>query len=109
MVEASALIPLENAPRLRGDLLRLFQTAAIVRGTPFARTIRDRWAGWEKLPNKDLDARLKAINDEIKTLLDRQAELQKVEPALDPGGRSPATRPRPAARPGQLRALPANL
>jgi hypothetical protein len=82
--EASAFIPAENAPKLRAELLRLFQTAALVKGTSFARTIRTRWAQWEKMTNMELEARLKAIGDEIKTLLDRQADLQKMDRLLSP-------------------------
>jgi hypothetical protein len=82
--EASALIPLENAPRLRADLLRLFQKSAIAKGTPFAATIRERLAEWEKLSNKDLDARLEELRKEAQRLLDLQADLQKKDQLLSP-------------------------
>jgi hypothetical protein len=80
--EASALIPLENAPKLRADLLRLFEKSAISKGTPFAATIRNRLAEWEKLSNKDLDARLEELRKEVERLLDLQAELQRKDQLL---------------------------
>src|SRR5262249_46573116 len=46
VVEASALIGLQHAPRLRAELLRLFEKSRLVRGTPFAASIRRRWAVW---------------------------------------------------------------
>src|SRR5205823_7943286 len=81
---ASALIPIENAPRLRAELLRLFEGTALVRGTPFARTIRARWAAWEKLSNKELNDRLEALRKESQALLDRQTDLQKLGQHLSP-------------------------
>ncbi len=74
---ASALIGLEHAPRLRAELLRLFLTSALVRGTPFAGSIRARWAEWEKLSAKELDARLESLRLEAQKLLDLQAVQQR--------------------------------
>jgi hypothetical protein len=75
--EATALIPLEHAPRLRRELLRLFTTSAIVRGTPFVKGIRGRWAEWEKMSDNDLKARLAELKKEAQKLLDHAADLQK--------------------------------
>jgi hypothetical protein len=75
--EASALIPLANAPRLRRELLRLFTTSTIVRGTPFVNTIRARWAEWEKLSDNDLKTRLAELRKELQKILDHQTDLQK--------------------------------
>ncbi len=78
MSEASALIPLVKAPRLRAELLRLFENSAIVRGTPFAKRIRGRWAEWQKLVRaRSWSDRVAALGKDIKALLDRQADLQK--------------------------------
>ncbi len=95
--EASALIRIEQAPKLRAALRRLFQSSALVRGTPFARTIGGEWAPWEKLTAAELAARLDALQKEIKKLLDLQAELQ---------GRG---QPMPAAESARLRQLTAEL
>jgi hypothetical protein len=84
VAEASALLPLENAPRLRAELRRLFQTSALVRGTPFVRRIRGRWAEWEKRSDADLKTRLDDLRKELQRLLDRQADLQKVGQSLSP-------------------------
>src|SRR5260370_17317575 len=84
VAEASKLIPLEKAPQLRAELLRLFQKSTLVKGTPFAGRIRDRWAGWEKLSTKDLNARLEDLRKEAEKLLDLQTELQKKDPFLTP-------------------------
>jgi hypothetical protein len=81
---ASELIRLEQAPRLRAELHRLFEQSAIVRGTPFAGRIRARWAEWETLSGKDLDARLGALNAEARKLLDLESELQTKGQMLSP-------------------------
>ncbi|MFL5342106.1 MAG: TolC family protein, partial [Gemmataceae bacterium] len=80
----SKLIPLENAPRLRGELLRQFQTSALVRNTAFAKTIRARWAEWEKLSNADLVSRLESHRKEAQKLLDLEADLQHNGQHLSP-------------------------
>ncbi|MBI1917475.1 MAG: TolC family protein [Planctomycetes bacterium] len=82
--EASALLPLEKAPRLRAELLRLFQNAVLVRGTPFARRIRARWAEWEKLSDAALKTRLDDLKKQVQQLLDRQAALQRAGQNLSP-------------------------
>jgi len=84
VMEASNLIPLDKAPQLRAELLRLFTTSTLVKGTPFTKTIRGRWAEWEKMSPKDLDARLKELENEAKMLLDKEAELQKKGQLLSP-------------------------
>jgi hypothetical protein len=81
---AAALIPLEQAPKLRAELLRLFQKSALVKGTPFAEHIRERWAEWEKLSDKDLRSKLDDLRKEAQKLLDLQTDLQKKEQALSP-------------------------
>jgi hypothetical protein len=83
--DASALIPVENAPRLRAELLRLFEKSTLVKGTAFARTIRGRWAEWEKLSAEQINARLQAARKEIQNLLDVQTDLQKKGQVLSPG------------------------
>ncbi len=84
LAAASAFIPIEKSPQLRAGLLRLFETSPLSRGTPFAGSIRARWADWEKLSDKDLAARIDALQKQIQQLLDRQAELQKNEQLLPP-------------------------
>jgi hypothetical protein len=84
VAEASALIPLENAPRLRAELLRLFQNSTLVKGTPFAGKIGPRWAEWENLSDKDLVARLVELQKEAQRWLDLQADYQKKEKTLSP-------------------------
>jgi len=81
---ASALIPIDQAPGLRAALRRLFETSALSRGTPFARTIRQRWAEWEKLSDKELADRLAALQKEAQQILDRQTDLLKKDQALSP-------------------------
>ena len=58
VMEASALIGLERAPRVRAELLRLFQKSRLVKGTPFAGNIGKQWAEWEKRTAKALIDRL---------------------------------------------------
>jgi hypothetical protein len=76
---ASALIPVEKAPTLRPDLLRLFEKTPLVQGTPFARTIRGRFAEWDrsKLTDKELTDRLDALRKDAQKILDLQTELEK--------------------------------
>jgi hypothetical protein len=78
VAEANALLDLDKAPRVRGELLRLFQRSKLVKGTPFAGSIRGRWVEWEKLSDAELKARLAALQKEANDLLDRQADLQKM-------------------------------
>jgi Outer membrane efflux protein len=84
VAEASALIPVEHAPRLRAELLRLFQESELVKGTAFAGKIRGRLAEWERLTPPQLDNRLAAARKEVQALLDRQADLQKLGQNLSP-------------------------
>ena len=74
---ASKLIPVENAPRLRAELLRLFKTSTLVRNTAFAKKISSRWSAWEKLSNDELLAKLEAMRKEMQKLLDLEADLQR--------------------------------
>jgi hypothetical protein len=86
--EASALIDVEKAPTLRAELRRLFTKSAIVKGTPFAETIRARWLEWERLSIDDLNKKLGEIDKEIKELLDRAADLQKMGQSLGDADRA---------------------
>ncbi len=81
---ASALIDLDKAPRLRADLKNLFQKSAIVRGTRFAGYILGRWGEWEKMSNQALNARLEELTKDTQTLLDRQIDLQQQGKSLSP-------------------------
>jgi hypothetical protein len=84
VAEATALIDLEKAPRLRAELLRLFQRSALVRGTPFARRIRDRLGEWERLLNKELNDRLAALKKEADQLVEEGKLAQKKGKSLSP-------------------------
>jgi hypothetical protein len=75
VTEASKLIPLDMVPRVRTELLRLFERSAVVRGTPFASRIRGRLAPWQKLTDAELRDRLEAIRLETRRLLDLRADL----------------------------------
>ncbi len=82
--EVARLNTLAIAPRLRAELLRLFQQSTLVRGTRFAQQIGPRWAAWEKLSDKELKERLEALRLEGRKLLDRQAELQAKDQVMSP-------------------------
>ncbi|HEX5271399.1 MAG TPA: hypothetical protein VFW33_12960, partial [Gemmataceae bacterium] len=84
MAAAAAIIRPERAPEMRATLRRLFVSSALSRGTPFARTIAESWAAWEKLSDKELAARLDALQQQIKQLLDRQAQFQGREQPFPP-------------------------
>lgn len=88
VTEASNLIAIEKAPRLRAELLRLFQNSRISRGTTFAGNISGRWSEWRKLSNMALEARLEELRKDAQKLLDRQAELQKQEQTLSKADRT---------------------
>jgi hypothetical protein len=81
---ASKLIPLDAVPRIRAELLRLFQRSALARQTPFARTIRGRVATWEKLSDAELKERLEAIRKETQKLLDLRTDMQNQGKSLSP-------------------------
>ena len=76
VTEAAALLPLEKAPLLRAELLRLFTKSALVKGTNFGGGIRARLAEWEMLSNKEVDARLEGLRKEVQKFLDLQTDLQ---------------------------------
>ncbi len=82
--DANRLINLDQAPRMRPELLRLFQQSPISKGTTFSGTIRSRLADWEKLSDEDLTGRLKLLQTDVRNLLDRQADLQKLGQHLSP-------------------------
>ncbi len=77
IIQANRLIALDMAPRVRAELLRIFESSALVRGTPFAKTIRKRWDDWVRLSNDELDGRLAALRSESKKLTDLADELQQ--------------------------------
>ena len=59
----------------------LLTASPLVRGTPFADTIRTGWAGWESLSDDGLNARLEALQADRRALLERQAaRLAKGQP-----------------------------
>jgi hypothetical protein len=84
VAEASTLIDLEKAPKMRAELLRLFQNSTLTKGTSFSRSIRERWGQWESLTNKGLEDRLEQLRKEAQKLLDLQADLQKKGETLSP-------------------------
>jgi hypothetical protein len=84
VMEASRLIDVDQAPRVRAELMRLFRNSALTRGTDFAKTIRQKWGSWEKLSDAELTARLAALERQVNDLLERQKELQKEGKKLSP-------------------------
>jgi hypothetical protein len=86
--EASTLIALEKAPTVREELRRLFLRSALVRGTPFTRTIGPRWGEWEKLSDDALKARLDDLRKQVQQLLDLQASLHEKGEVVSPADRA---------------------
>jgi hypothetical protein len=84
VAEASRLITLAQAPRLRAELLRLFQQSPLARGTPFARRIRDRLRPWERMSDAELKQRLEVIRRQTQRLLELRADLQNRGQSLTP-------------------------
>jgi hypothetical protein len=82
--EVSRFNTLAAAPRLRAELLRQFEGSVLSRGTAFAKSIRTRWAVWEKLSDKELKQRLEDLRKEARKLLDLQAELQAKDQVMKP-------------------------
>ena len=76
--DANRLITIDQAPQMRTELVRLWQQSGLTKGTTFSGTIRSRLADWEKMSDEDLVGRLKLLKDDVKNLLDRQADLQKL-------------------------------
>jgi hypothetical protein len=89
--QASAgLGPVEPA-RLRAELRRLVQDAALTRGTQFQRDFPTRWADVEKLSADQLRARQRRINEERRQLLDRKADLERAKQTLPAADQSRLT------------------
>jgi Outer membrane efflux protein len=108
---ADAYAAPDEAGQLRERFRKLFQTAAIVKGTRFPQTLPPRWARWEQLPSREqmqlgillgtgpagllpalpglvLDPEdpvfvfLRQLGAERRRLLDRKADLEKDGGAL---------------------------
>jgi hypothetical protein len=62
--------------RVRKELLRLFTTSALVRGTPFRTRIEASWRAWEKLSTDELQKRLASLRAEHRQLLDKKTDLE---------------------------------
>jgi hypothetical protein len=85
ITESAGLGTLENAPRARAGLLRLFERSALSRGTRFAQTIRARWQKWIDIKeDADIEAKLKKLREDVRRLLDLQAERERVGEKLAP-------------------------
>jgi hypothetical protein len=85
--EAASRAPLafgapELSDRVRGELRRIFTTAAVVQGTPFRSKIESAWPAWEKLGNDALQKRLAEYRDERRRLQDRKADLESKKLAI---------------------------
>jgi hypothetical protein len=76
VMDATKLIPLENVPTLRSDLLKMFETARLSKGTRFRSKIRARLESWEKMSDKDMKDRLEEIRKESQAIMNRQADRQ---------------------------------
>jgi hypothetical protein len=74
---------MDAVTRVRAELRRIFTGSAIVRGTRFQTQITADWGAWETLPEDDLRKRLARLGEERRRLLDRQAELEAKDQALN--------------------------
>jgi outer membrane protein TolC len=79
---ASAGLGSVEPARLRAQLRRLVQEAAITRGTQFQQTFPARWAEVERISADELAARLRRISAERRRLLDRKADLERAGQTL---------------------------
>ena len=72
----------EPIAAFRKRWLMLFTTSPLVRGTPFAKNIEERWGSWGpgKLTEQQVRDRLKTLSEERQKLLDARAdrELKKM-------------------------------
>jgi outer membrane protein TolC len=75
--QASASLGGVEPGRLRAELRRLVQEAAVTRGTAFQREFPGRWAPVEKLSGDALRDQMRRVNEERRTLLDRKADLER--------------------------------
>jgi hypothetical protein len=80
--QASSNLSTVEPARLRGELRRLVQEAALTRGTPFQRDFPARWAEVERLGADELRERLRRIEAERRRLLDRRADLERTGQTL---------------------------
>lgn len=80
--QASAGLGNVEPARLRGELRRLVQEAAITRGTQFQQNFSARWAEIERIPADELTARLRRFAAERRQLLDRKADLERAGQTL---------------------------
>ncbi|HXD85806.1 MAG TPA: TolC family protein [Urbifossiella sp.] len=68
--------PAEPVAQFRARWRKLFLEAALTQGTPFAATIIQRWAAWEKLTGDQLTKRMSDLAAERRKLLDQRADRQ---------------------------------
>ncbi len=79
-LESAKYDPATPVGQFRARWLTFFTKSPLVRGTPFAKTIGERWDSWSpaKLTEAQVDARLGALREERRKLLaektDRQAK-----------------------------------
>lgn len=81
---ATGMIDLEGAPRIRENLMRLFERAPLVRGTAFAKRIPARYSQWHSLSDADLKARLTTLQADADKLTELRSDLQKQSRRLQP-------------------------
>ena len=72
------------AAALRPFLQEALTKDALVRGTAFQQKLPSSWAGWAKVPDKDLQTQLEALRRERNQLLDLKTELEVKQQALAP-------------------------
>ncbi|HTK77369.1 MAG TPA: hypothetical protein VL371_19045 [Gemmataceae bacterium] len=82
VTQVSAGLGNVDAGRLRGELRRLVQEAAITRGTRFQESFAARWAEIERVSADDLAARLRRFAEERRRLLDRKADFERTGQTL---------------------------
>lgn len=77
-VEAAARQYNPNNPvnQFRPRWRQILTESPLVRGTQFARNLAARWAAWEALNEDQLRARLSALAEERRKILDRKADRQ---------------------------------
>jgi hypothetical protein len=66
--------PAAPAAQLRPRYRQLLTDSALVRSTPFAKTIGPRWAEWEKLTADQLTKRMADVAEKRRKLLDQRAD-----------------------------------
>ena len=73
---------------VRGEFRKRLIGLPIVLGTPFARSVLERWSVWEKLSGELLDARIQQIGAVRRGLVDQQSILQSNGKDLTPADQS---------------------